>query len=71
MNDDEKRQLTDAAQEIVGAERKLIAAMQNFVDARAKAGKSNGRALEILRQLLRKRREEKANRCRAAFKVVE
>jgi len=70
MNYDEKRKLTDAAQELVGAERKLIAAMQNFVDAHAKAGKSNGRALEILRQLLRKRREEKAKRHRAAFKIV-
>ena len=44
--------------------------MQNFIDAHAKAGKSNGRALEILRQLLRKRRQEKAKRHRAAFKIV-
>jgi len=71
MNDDGKRQLDDAAQELLGAERKLIAAMQNFVDAQAKAGKSKGHALDILRQLLRKSREEKAERLRAAFKVVE
>ena len=69
MNDDGKQQLTDAAEELVGAERNLIAAMQNIVDAEAKAGKS-GRALDILRKLLRKRREEKAKAHRAAFKIV-
>jgi len=61
MNYDEKRQLTDVAQELVGAERKLTAAMQNFVDAHAEAGKSNGRALEILRQLLRKSARRRQN----------
>jgi len=49
----------------------LLAAMQNFVDAQAKAGGSKSRAFDILRQLLRKTREEKAKRHRAAFKVVD
>jgi hypothetical protein len=38
MDEDGKRQLEDAAQALHGAERELIAAMQNFVDAQAKAG---------------------------------
>jgi hypothetical protein len=67
---EQERQLEDAAQDLLGAERKLIAAVQNFVDAQAKVGKT-GRALDILRQLLRKRREEKAKRHRATFKIVE
>jgi hypothetical protein len=71
MDEDEKRQLEDAARAIHGAERELIAAMQNFVDAQAKAGKSKGRALDILCQLLQKARDEKAKRQRAAFKIVE
>jgi hypothetical protein len=71
MAEDEKRQFDDAAHAPLGAESELIAAMQNFVDAQAKAGKSKGHALDILRQLLRKSREEKAERLRAAFKVVE
>jgi hypothetical protein len=72
VNDEqnETRQLKDAAQQLLGAELKLVAAMQNFVDAQASAGRSKGRALDILRQLLRKRREEKAKRHRAAFKIV-
>jgi hypothetical protein len=61
-------QLEDAAQELLGAEGELIAAIQSFVDAHQK---SKGRALDILRQLLRKSREEKAERHRAAFKTVE
>jgi hypothetical protein len=48
-----------------------MVAMQNFVDAQASAGKSKGHALDILRQLLRKARKEKAKRTRAAFKIVE
>ncbi len=71
MNEDEKRQLEDAARELPGAERNLIAAMQNFVDAQAKAGGSKSRSFDILRQLLRKTREEKAARHRAAFKIVD
>lgn len=71
MDEDHKRQLEDAAQALHGAERELIAAMQNFVDAQAKAGKSKGHALDILRQLLRKAREEKAKQQRAAFKLIE
>jgi|SwirhisoilCB3_FD_contig_41_3200290_length_460_multi_1_in_0_out_0_1 hypothetical protein len=69
--DEAKQQLEEAAQALHGAERELIAAVQNFVDAQAKAGKSKGRALDILRQLLRKAREEKARRQRAAFKIIE
>ena len=71
MDQDGKPQLEDAAQALHGAERELIAAIQNFVDAQAKVGKSKGHALDILRQLLRKAREEKATRHRAAFKIVE
>jgi outer membrane PBP1 activator LpoA protein len=71
MDEDGKRQLEDAAQALHGAERELIAAMQNFVDAQAKAGKSRGRAFDILRQLVQKAREEKAKQRRAAFKIVE
>jgi outer membrane PBP1 activator LpoA protein len=73
MDEDGKRQLEDAAQALHGAERELIAAMQNFVDAQAKAGKSRsrGRALDILRQLVQKAREEKAKQRRAAFKIIE
>jgi hypothetical protein len=63
--------LEDAAQELLVAERKLIAAMQNFVDAQAKAGGSKSRAFDIPRQRLRKTHEEKAKRGRAAFKIVE
>jgi len=70
MSEDEKRQLEGTALELHGAERELIAAVQNLVDAQAKAGK-NGHALDILRQLLRKTCEEKANRHRATFKIVE
>jgi hypothetical protein len=71
MIEHQKRQLEDAAQELLGAERNLLAAMQNFVDAQAKGGSSKNRALDILRQLLRKTREEKARRSRAAFEIVE
>jgi hypothetical protein len=60
MDEDEKRQLEDAARALHGAERELIAAMQNFVDAQAKAGGSKGRALDSLRKLLHRAREEKA-----------
>jgi hypothetical protein len=56
---------------LYGAERELIAAMQNFVDAQAEAGKSKRHALEMLCQLLRKACEEKAERHRATFKFVE
>lgn len=71
MNEDEKRQLEDTARELHGAERNLLAAMQNFVNAQAKACGSNSRAFAILRQLLRKMREEKARRRRAAFKIIK
>jgi hypothetical protein len=72
MDEDEKRrQLEDAAGALHGAQRELVAAMQNFVDAQARAGKSKGRALDILRQLLQKAREEKAKQQRAAFKIIE
>jgi hypothetical protein len=71
MDEDEKRQLEEAARALHGAERELIAAMQNFIDAQAKAGKSKARALDILRQLLQKASEEKAKQRRAAFKIVE
>jgi len=71
MSEDEKRQLEGTALELHGADRELIAAMQNFVDAQAKVGGSKSRAFDILRQLLRKAREEKATRRRAAFKIVE
>ena len=71
MDEDEKRQLEDTARALHGAERELIVAMQNFVDAQAKAGKSKGHALDILRQLLHKAREEKAKQRRAAFKIIE
>ena len=71
MDEDPKRQLEDATQALHGAERELIAAMQNFVDAQARAGKSEGHALDILRQLLWKAREEKAKQQRAAFEIIE
>ena len=71
MDEDEKRQLEDTARALHEAERELMAAIQNFVDAQAKAGKSKGHALVILRQLLQKAREEKAKQQRAAFKIVE
>jgi hypothetical protein len=71
MDEDEKRQLEDAARALHRAEHDLTAAMQNFVDAQARAGRSKGRALDILRQLLQKAREEKAKQQRAAFKIVE
>jgi len=71
MNEDNERRFENATQALYGAERELIAAVQNIVDAQAKTGKSKGRALDILRQLLRKAREEKAKRHRAAFKIVE
>ena len=48
-----------------------MAAMQNFVDAQAKASKSKGHAVDILRQFLRKACEEKAKRRRAVFKIIE
>jgi hypothetical protein len=61
MDEDGKRQLEDAAQALHGAERELIAAMQNFVDAQGKAGKSRsrGRAFDILRQLVQRRARKK------------
>ncbi len=71
MNEDNERRFENATQALYGAERELISAMQNFVDAQAKTGKSKRHALEILSQLLRKAREEKAKRHRAAFKIVE
>jgi len=69
MEDD--RQFEDASLTLYAAERELLIAMQNFVDAQAAAGKSKSRALDILRQLLLKSRDEKAKRCRAAFKIVD
>jgi len=69
MNEDNKRRFENATQAVYRAERELIAAVQNFVDAQAKAGK-NGHALDILRQLLQKAREEKAERHRSGFKIV-
>jgi hypothetical protein len=71
MVEDDKRQFEDATQSLYGAERDLMVAMQSFVDAQARAGKSKGPALNIMRQLLRKAREGKAKRNRAAFKIVE
>ena len=71
MDEDGKRQLQDAAPALDGAERELVGAMQNFVDAQTKAGRSRNRALDILRQLLEKAREEEARKRRASFKVVE
>ena len=71
MDEDEKRQLEDAARALDGAEREVVAAMQNFVGVQARAGKSKGQALDILRQFLRKAREEKARKRRANFRVVE
>jgi uncharacterized protein involved in exopolysaccharide biosynthesis len=70
-DEDERRQLEEAAQALKGAERELLAAMQNFVEAQTKADGSKARAFDILRQLLRKAREEKARQQRASFKVVE
>lgn len=70
-DEDERRQLEEAAQALKGSERELLAAMQNFVEAQTKAGGSKARAFDILRQLLRKAREEKARQQRASFKVVE
>jgi len=69
--DEAKQQLEEAAQALHGAERELMAAMQNFVDAQAKASKSKGHAVDILRQFLRKACEEKAKRRRAVFKIIE
>jgi mannose/cellobiose epimerase-like protein (N-acyl-D-glucosamine 2-epimerase family) len=71
MVEDDKRQFEDATQSLYGAERELMVAMQNFVDAQARAGKSKGHALDIMRRLLWKTRDEKAKRNRAAFKIVE
>jgi hypothetical protein len=71
MDEDEKRQMEDAARALHLAERELLAAMQNFVDVQAKAGGSKSRALHILRKLLQKASEEKAKQRRAAFKIVE
>ena len=71
MGEDEKRQLQDAARALDGAEREVVAAMQNFVDAQVKAGRSRDHALDILRQLLKRAREEKARKRRANFRVVE
>jgi hypothetical protein len=70
MDEDKNRQPEDAARAACGAERELIAAMQNFIDAQAKAGKSKGHALDILRRLLHKAREETAKRQRAALKTI-
>jgi hypothetical protein len=70
-DEDERQQLDEAAQALNGAERELLAAMQNFVEAQAKSGGSKARALDILRRLLGKAREEKARQQRAAFKVVD
>ena len=71
MGEDEKRQLQDAARALDGAEREVVAAMQNFVDAQVKAGRSRDHALDILRQLLKRARVEKARKRRANFRVVE
>jgi len=71
MDEDGKRQLQDAVRALDGAEREVVAAMQNFVDAQVKAGRSRDHALDILRQLLKKACEEKARKRRASFKVVE
>ena len=71
MDEDEKRQLEDAARAPDGAEREVVAAMENFNDAQAKAGRSRDRALDILRQLLKRARVEKARKRRANFRVVE
>jgi hypothetical protein len=54
-----------------GAERELLAAMQNFIEVQTKAGRSKSRALDILRRLLRKAREEKARQWRATFMIVD
>jgi hypothetical protein len=70
MNEDNERRFENATQAFYEAERELIAAVQNFVDAQAKAGR-NGHGLDILRQLLRKARQEKAKRHRSAYKIVE
>jgi hypothetical protein len=71
MGEDEKRQLQDAARALDGAEREVVAAMQNFIDAQVKTGRSRDHALDILRQLLKRAREEKARKRRANFRVVE
>ena len=71
MGEDEKRQLQDAVRVLDGAEREVVAAMQNFVDAQVKAGRSRDHALDILRQLLKRARVEKARKRRANFRVVE
>jgi hypothetical protein len=66
-----RQQLVEATQALNGAERELLAAMQNFIEVQTKAGGSKSRALDILRRLLRKAREEKARQQRATFKVVD
>jgi hypothetical protein len=66
---DKSKPQLETAQALRGAEGQLIVAIQNFVDA-SKGGQVEGHALDILRQLLRKAREEKAKRHRAAFKIV-
>ncbi len=71
MAESDERQFEDAEQALYRVERELMAAIQNFVDAQARAGNSKGHALDILRQLLRTAREEKAKRHRAAFKIIE
>jgi len=71
MTEDNERRPDNASQALYGAERGFVSAMQNLVDAQTKAGKSKRHALEILSQLLREAREEKAKRHRAGFKIVE
>jgi hypothetical protein len=70
-DEDERLQLDQAGQALIGAERELLAAMQNFVEVQTKAGGSKARALDILRRLLRKAREEEARQRRTSFKIVE
>jgi hypothetical protein len=70
-DEDESRQLEDEAKALVGAERELLASIQNFVEAQTRAGGSKGRAFDILRQLLRKAGEEKVRQRRASFRIVD
>jgi hypothetical protein len=70
-DEDERLQLDEASRVLVGAERELLASMENFIEAQTKAGGSKSRAFDILRQLLRKARDEKARQRRATFKIVD
>jgi hypothetical protein len=70
MADEDERQLNEAVQTLNGAERELLASMRNFIEVQTAAGGSRSRAFDILRQLLRKAREEKARQRRATFKIV-